>query len=178
MQRAGEAFDAIVAFIGRTARLVRKLALLAFGAAVLIWLAIATQIRAAREPTTLTLWAIFLAASPAILLAFSIGLRRLQRVRDHVRSVPDRVVERSDELRHLAREARSAQRGRGRSLLAAVRFWRTVAGTRELVTTLLPARLVFVPGVLMAVLIALLGALLEIVVAPFAALWLLLAAAL
>jgi hypothetical protein len=177
--RTSEAFDAVLAFIGRTARRLRKLSILAMGAGVLIWLAIATQVRAARQPTTLALWALVLLACPAVLLAFSVGLSRLHQVRERFRSLPQRVGERSEELRRLAREARgAAQQGWFRSILSSIRFWRSAAGTRELLVALVPARFVFTPWVLVAALLGLIGSLIEIAAAPFVALWLLVAAAL
>jgi hypothetical protein len=179
MERAGEAFDAVLAFTEGLARWIRRVAVVALGGGVLIWSTIATQIPWARRPGTLAVWAIVLAACPAILFALSVGLLRLRQVRTRLRSLPQRVTERSDELRRLAQEARSAERrSRLRALLAVVRFWRTAAGTRELVTTVLPARMIFTPWVLTATLVALIGALLEILAAPLAAIWLLLGTAL
>jgi len=177
--RTNEAFDAVLAFIGRTARRLRTLSVLAMGAGALIWLAIATQVRAARQPTTLVLWALVLLACPAILLAFSVGLSRLHDVRERLRSLPQRVGERSEELRRLAREARGAtQKGWLRSILSSVRFWRSAAETREFLFALVPARFLFTPWVLGAALFAFLGSLIEIAATPFVALWLLVAAAL
>jgi hypothetical protein len=177
--RTAEAFDAVLAFIHRTARRLRKLSLVGLGAGVLIWFAIATQVRAAREPTTLALWAVVLLACPAALFAFSLGLGRLHQVREHLRSLPQRVGGRSEDLRRLAREARAAaQQGWLRSIVSSFRFWRTAAGTREFLLTLMPVRFVFMPWVLVAAFFGLIGCLVEIVLAPFATLWLLVAAAL
>jgi hypothetical protein len=156
----------------------RKLSLLAMGAAALIWLTIATQVRAAREPSTLVVWAVVLLVSPAVLLAFSVGLSRLRQVRERLRSLPQRVTERSGELRRLAGEARgAAQQSRFRSILSALRFWRTAAGARELLVALVPARMIFTPWVLLAALLALIGSVIELAVSPFVALWLLASAA-
>jgi hypothetical protein len=177
--RTAEAFDAVLAFIHRTARRLRKLSLVGVGAGVLIWFAVATQVRAAREPTTLVLWAVVLLACPAALFAFSLGLGRLHQVREHLRSLPQRVGGRSEELRRLAREARAAaQQGWFRSILSSFRFWRTAAGTREFLLTLMPVRFVFTPWVLVAAFFGLVGCLMEVALAPFAALWLIVAAAL
>jgi hypothetical protein len=177
--RAVEAAAAVLAFIHRSARRLRTLSFLGMGAGVLIWFTIATQVRAAREPTTLALWALLLVASPAALLAFSFGLGRLTQVREHLRSLPQRVGERSEELRRLAREARVAtQPSWFRSILSSYRFWRTAAGTRGFLLTLLPARYIFTPWVLVAKFFALIGCLVEIAASPFVALWLLAAAAL
>jgi hypothetical protein len=177
--RTSEAFDAVLAFIGRTARRLRQLSLLAMGAGTVIWLAIATQVPTARQPTTSVLWALVLLACPAVLLAFSLGLSRLHDVRERLRSLPRRVGERSEELRRLAREARgAAQQGWFRSILSSIRFWRSAAETRELLVALVPARFIFTPWVLVAALFAFLGSLIEIAATPFVALWLLVAAAL
>ena len=177
--RMNEALGAVLAFIERTSRRLRKLSIIAAGAGALIWFAIATQIRAARAPTTLALWAAVLLAWPGILFAFSLGLSRLHQFREHLRTLPQRVGERSEELRRLACEARGAtQRGWFRSILSSLRFWRSAAGTRELLLALMPARLIFTPWVLAAALFALIGSLIEIATAPFVALWLLVAAAL
>jgi hypothetical protein len=132
MARTAEALDAVLAFIHRTARRLRTLSLVGMGAGVLIWFAIAMQVRAARQPATLALWAVALLACPAVLFTFSLGLGRLHQVREHLRSLPKRVGERSEELRRLAREARgAAQQGWFRSAVSSIRFWRTVAGTRS-----------------------------------------------
>jgi hypothetical protein len=89
------------------------------------------------------------------------------------------VVERSEELRRLAREARGAtQKSLLRSVVSSYRFWRTAAGARELLLTLLPVRFVLRPWVLGATFFALIGCLVEIAASPFVALWLLAAAAL
>ena len=176
--RTSDALDAILAFIDRTARRLRKLSLLGMGAGALIWVTIATQIRTAREPTTLTLWALVLMAGPAVLLVFTVGLSRLTRVRQHFRALPQRVGERAEDLQRLAREARGAgQKSWVRSAFNSYRFWRTAAGTREFLLTLMPARFVLAPWVLVVALFGLLGSLVEIAAAPFAALWLLASAA-
>ena len=176
--RTSEALDAILAFIHRTARRLRKLSLLGMAAGALIWVTIATQIRAAREPTTLALWALVLMAGPAVLLGFTVGLSRLTRVPQNLRSLPQRVGERAEDLQRLAREARgAAQKSWVRSAFNSYRFWRTAAGTREFLLTLVPARFVLAPWVLVAALFGLLGSLVEIAVAPFAALWFLASAA-
>jgi hypothetical protein len=177
--RTSEALDAVLAFIGRTARRLRKLSFVGMAAGPLIWLAIATQVPAARHPTTLVLWALVLLACPAFLFVFSLGLSRLVQVRDRLRSLPHRVGERSEELRRLAREARGAtQQGWFRSILSWFRFWRTAAETRELLVALVPARFVFTPWVLVAALFGLIGSVIEIAATPFVALWLLVASAL
>ncbi|MDP8955790.1 MAG: hypothetical protein M3N24_02370 [Actinomycetota bacterium] len=176
--RTSEALDAVLAFIHRTARRLRKLSLLGMAAGALIWVTIATQIRAAREPTTLALWALVLMASPAVLLVFTVGLSRLTRIRQHFRALPQLAGERAEELRRLAREARGGgQKNWVRSVLNSYRFWRTAAGTRELLLTLVPARYVLAPWVLVAALFGVIGCLMEIAVAPFAALWFLASAA-
>jgi hypothetical protein len=177
--RTSEALDAVLAFIHRTTRRLRKLSLLGMAAGALIWVTIPTQIRAAREPTTLALWALVLMASPAVLLVFTVGLSRLTRVRQHFRALPQLVGERAEELRRLAREARgAAQKSWVRSVFNSYRFWRTAADTRELLLTLVPARFVLAPWVLVAALLGVIGCLMEIAVAPFAALWFLASAAL
>jgi hypothetical protein len=176
--RTVEALDAVLAFIHRTARRLRKLSLLGLAAGALIWVTISTQIRAAREPTTLALWALVLMAGPAVLLVFTVGLSRLTRVRQHFRSLPQLVGERAEELRRLAREARgAAQKSWVTSVFNSYRFWRTAAGTRELLLGLVPARFVFAPWVLVTALLGVIGCLVEIAVAPFAALWFLASAA-
>jgi hypothetical protein len=175
--RTADAFEAVLAFIDRTARRLRKLSFLAMGAGALIWVTIATQVRAAREPSTLVLWAVVLLACPAVLLAFSVGLSHMKQVRERLRSLPQRVTERSTELRRLAGEARgAAQQSRFRSILSALRFWRTAAGARELLVALVPARLIFTPWVLFVTLFALIGSAVELVASPFVALWFLAAA--
>ena len=177
--RTSEALDAVLAFIHRTARRLRKLSLLGMAAGALIWVTIATQIRAAREPTTLALWALVLMASPAVLLVFTVGLSRLARVRQDFRALPQLVGERAEELGRLARDARgAAQKSWVRSVFNSYRFWRTAAGTRELLLSLVPARFVLTPWVLVAALFGVIGCLIEIALAPFAALWFLTTAAL
>jgi hypothetical protein len=177
--RTVEAFEAVLAFIHRTARRLRKLSLAGMAAGVLIWFAIVTQMHATGEPTTLALWAVVLLACPAIVFAFSLGLGRLHQIREHLRSLPQRVGERSEELRRLAREARgAAQQGWFRSIVSSFRFWRVAAGTREFLLTLMPVRFVLMPWVLVAAFFGLIGCLVEIALAPFAALWLAVAAAL
>ena len=149
--------------------------MLGIAAGALIWVTIATQIRGAREPATLALWALVLMAGPAVLLIFTVGLSHLTRVREHFRSLPQRVGERAEELGRLAREARgAAQKSWVRSVFNSYRFWRTAAGTRESLLTLVPARFVLTPWVLVAALFGAIGCLVEIAVAPFAALWFLL----
>jgi hypothetical protein len=112
-------------------------------------------------------------------LAFSLGLSRLHHVRERVRSLPQRVGERSLELGRLAQDARGAARqGWFRSILSSIRFWRTAAGTRELLTALVPARFLFTPWALTVAFFGLIGSAVEIAVAPFAVLWMLVAAAL
>ncbi|HEX2068970.1 MAG TPA: hypothetical protein VHH54_02055 [Actinomycetota bacterium] len=176
--RTSEALDAVMAFIHRTARRLRKLSLLGMAAGALILVTIATQIRAAREPTTLALWALVLVASPAVLFVFTVGLSRLTRVRQHLRALPELVGERAEELRRLAGEARGAARKSWvRSVFDSYRFWRSAAGTRELLLSLVPARFVLAPWVLVAAFFAVIGCLVEIAVAPFAALWFLASAA-
>ncbi len=170
--RTSDALDAILAFIHRTARRLQKLSLLGMAAGALIWVTIARQIPAAREPTTLALWALVLMLGPAALLGFTVGLSRLSRVTEHVRSLPQRVGERTEDLQRLAREARgAAQKSWVRSVFNSYRFWRTAAGTREFLLTLVPARFVFAPWVLVAALFGLIGSLVQIAVAPFATLW-------
>jgi hypothetical protein len=178
LKPTAEALDSVLAFVHRTALRLRKLSLLGMAAGALIWVTIATQIRAARRPTTLALWALVLMAGPAVLLVFTVGLSRLTRVRQHVRSLPQQIGERAEELRRLAHEARgAAHKSWVRSVFNSYRFWRTAAGTRELLLTLVPARFVLAPWVLVPALFGVIGCLVEIAVAPFAALWLLASAA-
>lgn len=177
MEALADGLGRAVPFIERVARGLRRLALLAGLAAVVLWLAIARSGIGEGDGRVLrlVLWAILLVAPAVVLFADHLALRSLAGLPDRVRALPCDARTHGEDLARLARETRRIrQRGWLRSGWSLFRFGRRAAASRELLQLAGPVAFLFFPGALAASALALAAAAVEVLLAVPVLVWLVL----
>jgi hypothetical protein len=161
-----DALGRLVPFVEWLARVALRIAILALAGGAVIWWAIRDEVGSGEgRIVSLVLWAVVLAAPPAMLFLVHVGLRVLGRLPDRLRELPDRTRGQAAEVRRLAGEAgRIRQRGKIRSLISVLRLAWRVGEAREMLDLAAPLAFLSAPWALAASFLALVAGLGEIVV--------------
>jgi hypothetical protein len=149
-------------FLSRVGRLAVRLAVVAFAAGAVVWIAILRSLDVGDDRgIVLPVAAVLLIAPPAILLLFAFALGALRSIPQRIREAPAAVRQHATEIRRHAGEV-GARSGPVGTVGSIVRLWRSVASARELVEGVGPAALLLTPWMLLATAFAIVGAVLEI----------------
>jgi hypothetical protein len=161
-----DALARLVPFVEWLARVALRIAILALAGGALIWWAIRDEVGSGGgRIVSLVLWAVVVAAPPAMLFLVHVGLRVLGRLPDRLRELPDRTRSQAAEVRRLAGEAgQIRQRGKLRSAISVLRLAWRVGEAREMLDLAAPLALLSTPWALAASLLALVAGLGEILV--------------
>ena len=158
-------------FVARLARAVLILALAALAAAAVIAVVVFRRTAPSAESgVVLALLVLLLLVAPATLLLFQWGLRRLLKLPQELRQIPERARTHAAKLGQVAGEAR----GRRGLIGTATSLWklgRHVVSSRELLTVYAPALRVVTPWALAVAAIAGALCLVEIVAGVVVGVW-------
>ena len=148
--------------LSKVGRLTIRLAVAAFAAGAVAWIALFRSLDSREDPgVLLPVAAVLLAVPPAILMLFAFALRALRSLPQRIREAPATVRQRATEIRRHAGDV-GTRSGLFAGIGSIVRLWRSVASARELAEGLGPAALLLTPWMLLATGLAVGGALLEI----------------
>lgn len=168
------ALDRASSFLHRIARAAGRLALVALLAGSLVWWALYRALEGGGGRTVgLAVAAVLLAAPPAVLGLFIMGVRALIELPRRLRETPGAFRERAGEIGRRATELSDARgQGVGRAVAALFRLGWAVASSRELMEVASPALALLTPWMLGATVLATVAAVVEILLGAVALIWL------